>query len=140
MNLSDRRAATRFNAAIPLRFQTSDSNGPEEAVLSINISKTGIYFESDSVHQIGSELHIKLEMPEAVTGLPTEVWSCIGHIVRLQSGIYNADRLGVAVCIDFFEALKSMTATETGRKTPPREDLDLSDIAFHGSRKIDTRG
>jgi hypothetical protein len=135
MNLSDRRAATRFNAAIPLRFQTSNLNGPEEAVQSINISKTGIYFESDAVHQMGTELHIKLEMPEEITGLPTEVWSCIGHIVRLQSGVYNADRLGVAVCIDFFEALKGMTATETGKKAPPREEVDLADIAFHGSRK-----
>jgi hypothetical protein len=131
MNHSDRRTATRFNATIPFRYREWNSNAEEELAESINISKSGLYFESDSVHLLGTELRLKLEMPEDITGLPSEVWSCIGHIVRLQAGMYNADRLGVAVCIDFFESLKDMTEKETGKKTKPTpETLDISDIGF----------
>jgi hypothetical protein len=102
----DRRLSSRFNVAIPFRYRDLNSSEPEESAESINISERGLYFETDSAPVIGTELQLCLAMPEEIIGKLPEEWSCIGHVVRRGPGMYNADRFGVAVCLDCFESFK----------------------------------
>ncbi len=107
MNFSDRRFATRFNVAIPLNYRSWNAAGPGRAAESINISKCGIYFESDSPIAPGVALRISLQMPEEITGLPSLEWNCLGHVVRLNSFADATEKVGVAVRLDYFEPLRS---------------------------------
>jgi hypothetical protein len=106
MNVSDRRFASRFKAAVPFRFNRWNSAEPEESAQSINISKSGIYFESESPPATGTALRLTLAIPEEITGLPAMEWICLAHVVRLVSVSRGAGRSGVAVRIDYFEYLR----------------------------------
>jgi hypothetical protein len=106
MNFSDRRFASRFNVAIPLQYRFWNLVGPGRATESINISKCGIYFASDSPLAPGAALRISLQMPKEITGVPSVEWNCLGHVVRLQPSTDAAEKVGVAVRLDYFEPLR----------------------------------
>ena len=120
----DRRLSSRFNVAIPFRFRSLKSNALEESGESINISERGLYFETDSAPIIDADLQLRLTLPEEITGNTPEEWACIGHVVRQGPGMYNADRLGVAVRLDFVESLKNVAQIASDPKNRGRRSGD----------------
>jgi len=98
----NRRKAPRFAVSVPLRVRFGNETAPEEMLASINLSERGVYFETSSPVQKGLAVHLSLEMPEEVTGVPDAQWNCAGEIVRVESA-KTPGKIGVAVRIDHWK-------------------------------------
>ena len=104
MKRSDRRLALRFSIRTPLYVRTWKSVEAERRVESVNLSESGVYFETDTPPPEGAVIHIRLEMPWAITGAVGTEWHCIGKVVRVnrRDGAFSA---GVAVQFEYYEAV-----------------------------------
>lgn len=104
MNPSERRLASRFSLTVPVYIRAWKSPEPERKAESVNISEGGVYFETDTPPLEGAVIHLRLEMPRAITGIIGTEWRCIGKVVRVT---YAGDfsRSGVAVQFAYYEAV-----------------------------------
>jgi PilZ domain len=50
--IHDRRRAPRATLSIPVRVRPSDSSCPEEICKTLNVSRTGLYFETSAQHYL----------------------------------------------------------------------------------------
>ena len=118
MKRSDRRFAQRFNLAVPLHYRAWRSTEPELAAASVNVSESGVYFETDAPPSEGSALRLRIAMPPEITGNPATEWRCMGKVVRVQQVPCAGAALGVAVRIDYFEIVPP--ASEHGARAGAR--------------------
>jgi hypothetical protein len=102
MRRSDRRFAQRFILAVPLHIRGWHSSAPEQKAASVNLSESGVYFETDAAPREGAAVQVKIAMPREITGNPTTEWRCMGKVVRVSS-ITPGVTLGVAVRFDYYE-------------------------------------
>ena len=102
-NLSDRRMARRFSLNVPLYI--SEWKGPtfEEKVELVNISESGVYFETNAPPRQGTMLRLKLEVPPEITGGATVKWCCAGKVVRVGPTGDVSPSLGVGVRFEYYE-------------------------------------
>ncbi len=108
MKMSDRRMAQRFALAIPLLIREWNTLAPEWKAESVNISECGVYFETDTPPLEGAMVHIRLEMPEEITGAAAAVWCCTGKVMGVQPAISPHDATGVRVRFDYYEVVKAL--------------------------------
>ena len=111
---SERRISRRLQVTTPVRVRAWKSGSAERTTESVNISKTGAFFATDLPIAIGSAVEVLLKMPEELTGKPATEWRCAGHVVRLQPADTPGGKLGVGVEFDYYEILRSKTATQPG--------------------------
>lgn len=104
MKPSDRRLALRFSLNVTVYIRAWKSADAERQVESINLSESGVYFETDTPPAPGAVIHLRLEMPQAITGRVGMEWRCIGKVVRVTSP-RDIDRAGVAVQFAYYEAV-----------------------------------
>jgi hypothetical protein len=104
MKRSDRRLALRFSIKTPLYVRTWRSGEAERRLESVNVSETGVYFETDAPPPEGAVIHIRLEMPSAITGSVGIEWHCIGKVVRVNRTA-GVSRSGVGVQFEYYEAV-----------------------------------
>lgn len=103
MKRSDRRLAQRFNLSTPLYVRVWKSNTPEWKFDSVNLSESGVYFETDAPLDEGAEVQLRLDMPMEITGDATAEWLCTGKIVRVQPVDSSGAAWGVGVRFDYYE-------------------------------------
>jgi hypothetical protein len=104
MKRSDRRLALRFPIHVPLYIRKWKCLEDERRVDSVNLSESGVYFETDTPPPEGAVIHIRVEMPKAITGSVGVEWHCIGKVVRVN-GTADKARSGVGVRFDYYEAV-----------------------------------
>jgi Tfp pilus assembly protein PilZ len=100
---SDRRIARRLSFQAPLRVRIWKSAVPEWRAESVDLSEKGIFFATDSLLRVGTQVEVLLKMPEEITGDPTTEWVCTGHVVRVEPVDSPGGRLGVGVQFDCYE-------------------------------------
>jgi len=102
MAKTDRREAQRYAVAVPLRVRFGKRTAPEELAATVNLSERGVYFKTESPVREGLPVHLTLEMPEEVTGVPVTLWNCAGEVVRVvrQDASW---KVGVGVRIDHWK-------------------------------------
>lgn len=100
---SDRRIARRLSFQAPLRVRIWKSAVPEWRAKSVDLSERGIFFTTDSLLRVGTQVEVLLKMPEEITGDPTTEWVCTGHVVRVEPVDSPAGSLGVGVQFDCCE-------------------------------------
>lgn len=103
MKRSDRRLARRFHLAIPLFIREWKSVTPEKEVESMNVSESGVYFETDTPPREGAMLQIRLAMPKEITGAATAEWRCTGKVIGVGPAGPSGVSLGVRVRFDYYE-------------------------------------
>ena len=103
MKLSDRRYAQRFALTVPLHFRGWHSTGPELDAASVNVSESGVYFETDAPQSEGAVMRLRIDMPAEITGSPATEWRCMGKVVRVQPAPSQGVALGVAVRFEYYE-------------------------------------
>lgn len=114
--VKDRRLAERHALRAQLRLRVQKSEEREQKVESENVSRRGVYFTTDIPLSEGTMLDVLLEMPEAISGVRTAQWMCMGHVVRVEpNGNTNGPR-GVGVEFDFY--VVSRTATPKREQGP----------------------
>ena len=79
--MEEQRRAPRFSASIPVEVG-------EDGGLTIDISSTGIAFESDHRFEIGQEIPLQLRLSEGDFPLSLQ---CRGRVVRVEEhdGVYT---------------------------------------------------
>lgn len=97
----DRRLAARHRVKAPIRLRTRSEAG-EQRVESANISRRGVYFQTDLALKKGAILDLLLEMPESITGIRAAQWVCMGHVVRVEEAKAPSENRGVGVEFDFY--------------------------------------
>jgi len=104
MKRSDQRLALRFSIKTPVYVRRWRSAEAERKLESVNVSETGVYFETDAPPPEGAVMHIRLEMPSVITGIVGLEWHCIGKVVRVSRSA-GAVRSGVGVQFEYYEAV-----------------------------------
>jgi hypothetical protein len=100
---SDRRLATRHYLQTPMRIRIRGTINAERRMESENLSQRGVLFSTDLELTKGATLDLLLDMPEAITGVPTAQWLCTGHVVRVEQREAPKAARGLAVQFDFYE-------------------------------------
>jgi hypothetical protein len=78
-----------------------------------NLSENGILFATDSVIPVGAVLEILLEMPEMISGQPTNEWLYSGHVVRVEPTASRKGHFAVGVKFDCYELPRQIEARPT---------------------------
>ena len=92
--IMERRMMERYD--IPLKALLSFTDAPSRELTTTNISEGGVYFETDSVLPIGTEVYLSI--------FPTSFKNWLNDqqkIVRLQGKIHRRNDHGLAIC--FYE-------------------------------------
>jgi Tfp pilus assembly protein PilZ len=100
----DRRFAERFNVKTTLHLRVWKSGLPEQKAESVNLSRRGIFFSTNSNLSKGQVVEILLKMPEEITGEPPTEWRCTGYVVRVESANSSNERFGVGVHFYCYES------------------------------------
>ena len=103
----DRRVSRRLSFKIPLRVRIWKSTAPEKRAESLNLSKHGVYFATDSAIREGETVEILLKMPEDITAQPSTEWRYTGHVVRVERVDALQGRIGVGVQFDCYEVSRA---------------------------------
>jgi hypothetical protein len=107
MKVSDRRLALRFSLTIPLFIREWKTSAPEKRVQSVNVSESGVYFETDTPLLEGTMLQIRLAMPMEITGAASAEWRCTGKVLGVQPASSQGAPLGVRVRFDYYEIVRT---------------------------------
>jgi hypothetical protein len=95
---TDQRRAKRLIMRVPMRVKVLDpSLRAEEKVDCMNISMRGVYFPTALKLREGSDVEVRLKMPEEIiTGQITE-WTFTARVVHLESlgGLEKKSGVGV---------------------------------------------
>jgi hypothetical protein len=86
-----------------VRVRVRKPNAMELRTESENLSQRGVFFAIDLALGKGTALDLLVEIPEAVTGMPTAQWLCTGHVVRVVPVGSPRGAHGVGVQFDFYE-------------------------------------
>lgn len=99
-----RRRSKRISLEAIVHYQV---NGSEFINLSSNISSEGIFIKNFSPPAVGTELRIKVALPEELGGVPVQL---VGEVVRVVDGVGVEERgMGVeftSVQADTLEAVR----------------------------------
>ena len=103
----DRRFVERFKVKTALRLRVWKSDLPEERAESVNLSRRGIFFSTNSHLSKGQVVEILLKMPEEITGEPPTEWRCTGYVVRVESADSSVESFGVGVHFYCYESSRA---------------------------------
>ena len=104
MSSSDRRIDRRVNIRVPLRFrELNNANSVEHDAESENISKRGIYFETDIPLKIGAPLEVSLRMPQGLPGKSSNDVKCVARVVHILKKSNAGGRCGIGLHIERYE-------------------------------------
>ena len=69
----------------------------------MNVSESGVYFETDAPPPQGTSVHLRIDMPPEITGGLSTEWTCMGKVVRVEPVTILAAVPRVAVRFSYYE-------------------------------------
>jgi hypothetical protein len=101
MSTGNRRAETRIEARMPIRFRPiTNPPSPEQSAESVNISEHGLLFSTNCPLQVGEEVEIYLRMPRELSQKPGQVrWNA--RVVHVEHD-RDKGRHGVGVRVETY--------------------------------------
>jgi hypothetical protein len=106
MNGTDRRSTRRLVLRIPLRLRIWQSAGPEQKAESIDVSERGVLLVTDLALRVGTEVELRLKIPEEVTGEAKIEWCCRGRVVRVVPDVSLNGLVTAGVHFDWLQVLR----------------------------------
>jgi hypothetical protein len=100
---AEQRGTRRIALTLPVAVRFADSESPEMAAQTKDVSARGIYFYMDSHPQAGSRLEFTLTLPPEITLTEEIRVRCVGRIVRVENP--NPGKVGIAAAIEQYEFL-----------------------------------
>jgi len=107
--MNDRRAARRYDLAVPVKLEQQESTPQTEPLgCTREISRSGLYFTTDAAPEPGSMVSLTLTLPGTLTGGEEALVEVIARIVRVEPAEATADgRIGVAARIERYEIVRA---------------------------------
>jgi len=106
--MNDRRAARRYDLAIPVKFELQESAPSEPFGCTREISRCGLYFTADAAPEPGSMVSLTLTLPGTLTGGEEVLVEVMARIVRIEPAEATTDgRIGVAAQIERYELVRA---------------------------------
>jgi hypothetical protein len=109
--MNDRRAARRYDLAIPVKFEVPETAATEEPHGRTRaISSSGLYFTAEAAPEPGSMVTLTLSLPSSLTGGGEGVLvEVLARILRVEPSEATADgRIGVAARIESFDIVRAV--------------------------------
>jgi hypothetical protein len=105
MNSIDRRLETRIDLRVPLKFRAVTSPpSNEQRAESINLSRRGLCFATESPLQLGAQVEVFMTMPAEISGSPEAEIRCIARVVHLQKG-WMSGKMAVGLRVERYETM-----------------------------------
>jgi PilZ domain len=104
---NDRRRVQRHQLKAPLRVRIWRSSTKEQKAESLNLSRRGIYFATDTALAEGEAVELFLTIPEEISGEPETEWRYTGHVLRVDRVDSAAGIFGVGVQFDCYEVSRA---------------------------------
>ena len=90
---------------VPMRVKTLNSDAPkEETVECMNISLRGTYFTTALPLKEGSDIEVRLKMPDEVVAGQTHDWTFTARVVHLERVGHLSKKAGVGVHFLYYSA------------------------------------
>jgi len=104
MNFIERRVAPRVNIRVPLRFRLFNApKSSEHEAESENISRRGLYFQTEVPLEVGALLEVTMRIAKDVKGKFASDIACMARVVRVQTLAQGASRRGIGLHIERYE-------------------------------------
>jgi PilZ domain len=100
---AEQRGTRRIALTLPVAVRFPESEGPELAAHTKDVSARGIYFYMDTPPQTGSRLEFTLTLPPEITLTEEIRVRCVGKVVRVENP--NPGKVGIAAAIEQYEFL-----------------------------------
>lgn len=97
---SNRRRAPRHEVRIPLKICPLSQNGfHTQEVESLNVSRLGVCFETNTAFHVGSDIEIYLKLPKEIAGRNLPEWRCLSRVVHvdLSQSLFFRFRVGAGL-------------------------------------------
>jgi len=97
---SNRRRAPRHEVRIPLKICPLSQNGIlAQEVESLNVSRLGVCFETNTPFHVGSDIEIYLKLPKEIAGRELPEWRCLSRVVHvdLSQSLFFRFRVGAGL-------------------------------------------
>ncbi len=102
---TEHRRARRLIMRVPMHVRALDPSLPtEEIVDCMNISLRGVYFPTALKLQEGSDVEVRLKMPEEIIAGQSTEWTFTGRVVHLESLGGLGKKSGVGVHFLYYSA------------------------------------
>ncbi len=107
--MNDRRAARRYDLAVPVKFEGEETTPRTEPLgCTREISRSGLYFTADAAPAPGSMVSLTLTLPPTLTGGEEVLVEVMARIVRVEPAETTANgRIGIAARIERYEILRA---------------------------------
>jgi len=107
--MNDRRAARRYDLAIPVKVDPQESMAHGEPLgFTREISRSGLYFTTDAAPEPGTMMSLTLTLPGTLTGGDEVLVEVMARIVRVEPAESTLDgRMGVAARIERYELVRA---------------------------------
>ncbi|HTQ87429.1 MAG TPA: PilZ domain-containing protein [Candidatus Solibacter sp.] len=107
--MNDRRAARRYDLAIPVKFEQQETTPSAEPLgCTREISRSGLYFTADAAPEPGSMVSLTLTLPGTLTGGEEVLVEVMARIVRIEPAEATTDgRIGIAARIERYELVRT---------------------------------
>ena len=103
-SLTDRRNETRVNVRIPLRFKLiGNQTAVEHLAESENVSQRGVFMWTAYPLKMGTQVELRLKMPNEISGFPPSEVLCTARVIRIQESD-SGGLLGVGLQIERYHA------------------------------------
>ena len=101
----DQRRAKRLIMRVPMRVKSLHSSFPEEETVNcMNISMRGVYFPTELKLQEGSDVEIRLKVPEEIMTGQSKEWTFTARVVHAESLGALSGKLGVGAYFLYYSA------------------------------------
>ena len=104
--MKERRAASRYNLALPIEIRIAPDIGPLRTILveTRNISTHGFYFNVAQKFTVGTQFEFLIALPIEITGAAQANISGRARAVRVEeTGESHASLLGIGALIESYQ-------------------------------------
>jgi hypothetical protein len=106
LSAQERRVMRRFDMRLPALVRLGESDLPEVATETQNVSARGVFFYLDRPLEVGAKFEVTLTFPPHITLTDPVRVRFLAQVVRVDAPRPSA-RVGIAAVIEEYEFLKS---------------------------------
>lgn len=108
MSPANRRSEERVDLRVPLKFRAV-TNPPsnEQRAESINLSRRGLCFSTESPLELGTLVEVFMTMPSEISGSPESEVRCVARVVHIQQAGWMSSKTQIGLRVERYETMST---------------------------------